>query len=108
MLLFGIFLSQAGAETEFSKKLKNCSTVHPGWPPKICESIALGKVEKEMTPEQIIAAWGPPLKVFDKMGEGGRYEYWHYPVKHADGRTEYTRRSRIVLMLKDRKLIEIH
>lgn len=81
------------AETDYFKRIKQVKAAHPDWPSNVCESVAMGKVTEGMTQEQVIASWGRPVKIFDKIGDKGRYDYWHY--------------KEVVVRFKDKKVEKI-
>jgi len=74
-----------------TEKIIQLGKLHPDWPLKTREAIAQGRVEKGMSPSQVIAAWGQPQRSF-KMDPKGNHQYWHY--------------NEIVLYIKNHKVFE--
>lgn len=77
--------------SNFTEKTIKLGKLHPDWPLKTREAIAQGRVEKGMSPAQVIEAWGQPQRSL-KADPEGNHQYWHY--------------SEIVLYIKNHKVFE--
>ena len=49
------------------------------WPEPVRKMIAARQVAVGMTPPQVVASWGEPARVNERVDAAGRWEQWVYP-----------------------------
>jgi hypothetical protein len=49
------------------------------WPEPVRKMVAARQVGVGMTPQQVLAAWGEPARVNERVDATGRWEQWVYP-----------------------------
>jgi hypothetical protein len=50
---------------------------HPEWPPEVREAVLAGIIYPGMSRDMVQAAWGPPTRIYRRVGSAQR-ETWHY------------------------------
>lgn len=81
--------------------------LHPEWDAAMVEAVRGGKVVEGMSDDQLLASWGPPLRVNIKSTPGSREEIWNYRGEmYYSGSGVYAERIYVVNGVVDFWVIE--
>ena len=100
VFLFSLFLGCVSTE----QRIQNLSAQHPDWDQATIEKIARRQVEKGMTPEMVVAAYGRKGEV--KSGSAMGEESWTYYREVQYGDTARWVPSRVVYF-KNEKVVSV-